>query len=157
MSLLSHTRRSQITKTILWVAFALFVLSLFLPAASNEQVYRLDRVCQNPQWDHGLAFLLVGPFGVLFGQFGWFANPLMLLAAITRREFGLVFATLAILATTSTTRTLTHFWRDGEPDDVVCGFGPGYYAWAACSVLVLIAVLVKPPQRTSSETAIADS
>ena len=120
-------------------------------------VYLLDSVCRYPQWGYEWEFFVMGPLGILDRQLGWFANPLMLLAAITRREFGVIFAALAVLLTTSTTRSLTALWHDGGPDNVVCGFGPGYYSWAACSVLVLIAALVKPPRKASSETAVVSS
>jgi hypothetical protein len=151
MLALSRPKRRQIAATILWITFVLFVLALFLPSVSNDEIYVVDRVCLSPRWEQGWTYLVLGPLGVFDGQPGWLANPLMLLAISTRRAFGLVFATLSVPLTVSPAFSWIHLWTDGGPDNVVCGFGPGYYAWVACPVLVLLATLLKPPREAPSQ------
>jgi hypothetical protein len=103
-------------------------------------------VCKAHQWTRGWELLLIGPLGVLDGQFGWIANPLMLFAALgrLRRAANLSFALAAVALIVVTAFSFTSVWMDGGGNATVCGFGPGYYLWLACSVLVLIATLLKP-------------
>lgn len=98
---------------------------------------------------------MLGPLGVLDGQFGWFANPLMLFAAsVKSRKSGFALAAAALSAALAAVAlvVITAFSYTSERVDAgvgitVCGFGPGYYLWLACSVLVLIATLVKVAKR----------
>ena len=100
-------------------------------------------------WSPGLNFFIIGPLGVLDGQFGWIANPLMLSATLMNRcklGFALTAVILAIAAAALivvTAFSYTSDWHDGGVGMTVCGFGLGYYLWLACSVLVLIATLLK--------------
>jgi hypothetical protein len=145
MPIFSSGRWSQIRKIDLWIAIALFIVSLFSPAISLEQNYVIDRICLDPHWELGLGFFVIGPLGVPFGQFGWFANPLMLVAVLTPKTLGVICALASVALTVQTAYSVSSFWSDGQVPADVCGFGPGYYLWIACSVLVLVATLLKPP------------
>jgi hypothetical protein len=146
MSIVSNARRSQIAAIILKIAIALFILSLLSPSVSDEQNYRLDLACMAPHWSRGWEFLPFGALGALEGHFGWYANPLMLVAVFARRAVGVICALLAVALTIQTAFSFTELSFDGGVPDDVCGFGPGYYLWVACSVLVLVATLLKPPK-----------
>ena len=52
----------------------------------------------------------------------------------------------AVALTIQTAFSFTELSFDGGVPDDVCGFGPVYYLWVACSVLVLVATLLKPPK-----------
>lgn len=123
-------------RTLLWMSLALWFLSLALPGASEG--HGVD--CSARSWAPGWMLLIGGPLGALVGQFGWFANPLMLLAAIFKRS------ELAVLAVGLV--VLTAFTLNSVPTDngsnTVCGFGPGYYVWLACAVLILYSTLLTP-------------
>lgn len=97
---------------------------------------------------------MTGPLGVLYGQFGWIANPLMLFAAlkkVRKSGFALIAVVLAaaaaVVLVAVTAFSFTSEWGDGGGDFVVCSFGLGYYLWLACSILVLIAALLKSADR----------
>ena len=147
--------RQQIISVLLRAALALFFLSLFLPSVSKQQNFRLDLWCRAPEWSLGFGPFLFGPLGLLVGQFGWLANPLMFLAALIKiRKSGfaspavtLSAAIAAVALIVVTAFTYTADWHDGGVGITVCGFGPGYYLWLACSVLVLIATLLKVGRR----------
>ncbi|KRR23177.1 hypothetical protein CQ14_33535 [Bradyrhizobium lablabi] len=147
--------RLQIIRALLRAALVLFVLSLILPSVSKQQNFRLDLWCKAPVWEPGFGFLLFGPLGFLDAQFGWIANPLMLFAAlikIRKPGFALPAAILsaaiaAVAFTVFTAFSYTRDWHDGGVGITVCGFGPGYYLWLACSILVLIATLLKVARR----------
>jgi hypothetical protein len=147
MSIFSSARWSRIRKKCLWTTIALFILSLVSPSIWLEQNWVLDQVCLVPRRELGLDFFLIGPLGVLMGQFGWLANPLMLAAILAPKALGLICALLSVALTLQTAYSLTSFWMDGQVPDDVCGFGPGYYLWVACSVLVLVATLLGPPTK----------
>jgi hypothetical protein len=146
MFMLSDARRTQIIRILLWTALALFVLSLFSPSVSGGRFWRDDLVCKAPQWSRGWELLLLGPLSVLDGQFGWIANPLMLFAALTRTAHP-GFALTAVALIVVTAFSFTSVWMDGGGNGTVCSFGLGYYLWLACSVLVLIATLLRPAKR----------
>jgi hypothetical protein len=142
----SDACRSQITRLVYVAAFVLFILSLLVPAVSisKDAFKHLD--CADPDMAPGWFLLLIGPLGIFVGQFGWFANPLMLLSALPiRKSRKSIIATFAmVLAATSV--TLTYFPNDIE-GNMVCGFGPGLYLWLACPVLMVIATLLKPARQ----------
>lgn len=147
---MTDTRRTQIRRALLSTALALLLLSLILPAVSHIQ--HVD--CFLPSWEVGLGYFLFGPLGIITAQYGWFANPLMLFAALRNSRFSAVIAVALIV--------LTAFTLTSEPNDnggrIVCGFGPGYYLWLACSVLVLITTFIRSAQPTgrASPTTLAD-
>ena len=150
MVTLSNIRDPRMRRLLLWTALALFIASLALPAVSSGQFFRDDLICKGDvSWAPGWLLLLMGPLGPFVGEFGWFANCLMLLAAATTgrnvlmRALGLAFALAAVALVIVTPFSFTSFRVDGGVPDIVCRFGPGYYLWLACSVLVLIASLLK--------------
>ena len=127
MPIFADVHRSQIRPIVLKIAIVLFIISLLSPAVSDQEIVRLDKVCLAPRWALGLEYFLFGAFGVLDEQFGWFANPLMLLAVLTRKSVGLIFAAFSVALTIHTAFSLTHhvLWRDGGVDVVVCGLANG--------------------------------
>lgn len=157
MFALSDARRTQFARILLWAALVLFALSLVAPSVSREQNLRLDLWCNAPQWSLGWEFFLIGPLGVLNGQFGWIANPLMLFASLSvtapgsKTLFGVLargaVAITAIALIVLTPRSYTSEWHDGGVGITVCGFGLGYYLWLACSIFVLIATLLMSAKR----------
>jgi hypothetical protein len=85
-----------------------------------------------------LQMLLYGPWGMPFGLYQWFANPLLALAILAHRRFrrlallvGLVAAYLAF----------SSFAIDRLPDSQSyafherTGFGAGFYLWLAAMVV----------------------
>lgn len=79
-----------------------------------------------------LQMLIYGPWGVVFGMFGWFANPLLGLALLLRRRFrwpSLVIAGWALyLALASWNLDRLPNNRSYDFFDVT-GFAAGYYLW----------------------------
>jgi hypothetical protein len=148
MFTLSNIRRPEVTRALPWTALALFTASLLSPAMSGGQFFTDDSFCKDPPWSWGWELVLLGPLA-LPEQFGWIANPLMLLAAITTgrgaltKAANLGSALAAVVLIVATPFTFTSFWMDGGGLGYVCGFGPGYYLWLACAVLVLIRSFLK--------------
>lgn len=145
----SNIRHPQVRRRLLWTALALFIASLALPAVSSGQFFRDDLICRGDvSWARGWSLLLMGLLGPFVGQFEWLANLLMLLAVATAgssvlmRALCLVSALAALALTAVTPFTFTSVKVDGGVPDIICSFGPGYYLWLACSVLVLIASLL---------------
>ncbi|AGZ36963.1 hypothetical protein C4Q28_05740 [Pseudomonas sp. SWI6] len=85
-----------------------------------------------------LQMLLYGPWGVPFGLFQWFANPLLALAFLSHRRFrrlalGLGLGALYLAASS--------FGIERLPDNISyefherTGFGAGFYLWLAAIVV----------------------
>jgi hypothetical protein len=159
MFMFSDAGRAQVIRILLWAVLVLFILSLFLPSVYVDRAGRIDLQCVVPIWSAGLDYLLVGPLGFLDGQFGWIANPLMLFAVLAKNRksslvlsaFVLTAATAAVALAADTAFSFTSEWGDRGGDFEVCGFGPGYYLWLACSVLVLIATSLRTINRRTDE------
>lgn len=88
-----------------------------------------------------LQILLQGPWGIVFGLFGWFANPLFGLALLVRRRwrwFALVLGLCALYL------ALGSHAIERLPDNQsytfhsVLHFAPGYYLWV-CAIAVFCA------------------
>jgi hypothetical protein len=126
----------QNRRTLLSVALALGLLALALPAVAMGHGTR----CAVPDWASGWMLLVTGPLGLMVGQFGWLANPLMLLAAIFKR---IELAAIAVGLIVLTAITFTSLPTDNGTS-TMCGFGPGFYVWLACSVVILFSTFVKP-------------
>jgi hypothetical protein len=143
-------RRAQIRRLLPWAALALFVLSLFSPAVSQNDDPRLDYVCKAPIWSWGLDMFLIGPIGIFFKQFGWISNPLMLSAALMKTCISCLLAAVSVALIVATAFSFTSIWHDRGGDVIVCGFGLGYHLWLASSILVLVVALLKPVRRCSA-------
>jgi hypothetical protein len=128
------------------LALALWIVSLSLPAVSNSENPRMVLDCSSPSWAQGWLLFVVGPLGIIVGQFGWLANPLMVLAAFKSR--------IGIAAIAVGLGVLTAFTFTSVPNDIdanrVCGFGAGFYLWLASTVAVLVATFVKPVREATS-------
>ena len=144
--MLSDARRIQLMWLIYIATFLVFVSSLLVPAISFiESPSKHFDGSDMHEW-RGWWFLLLGPLGILIGQFGWWANPLMLLSAMPlKRTLTLVFAVLAILLAASSV-TLTYV-PVLDVKLVVRGARLGFYLWLACPVLLLLAALLRPERR----------
>lgn len=81
---------------------------------------------------HALQALLYGPWGIAFGMFGWFANPLLGLAILLHRRWR--WASL-VVGVGALYLALTCFAIDRMPDNRsynfvnLTHFAPGFYLW----------------------------
>ncbi|WP_442109563.1 hypothetical protein [Pseudomonas sp. NUPR-001] len=81
---------------------------------------------------HALQALLYGPWGLVFGMFGWFANPLLGLAILLHRRWRWVSLALGLGALYL---ALTCLGIDRLPDNRsynfvnLTHFAPGFYIW----------------------------
>lgn len=80
-----------------------------------------------------LQMLLYGPWGVPFGLYQWFANPLLVLAVLAHRRFRRLALLLGVCALYTALSSLgierlpdnhSYAFRD------VTGFGVGFYLWS---------------------------
>ncbi|EJT84060.1 hypothetical protein PPS11_26744 [Pseudomonas putida S11] len=85
-----------------------------------------------------LQMLLYGPWGMPFGLYQWFANPLLALAILAHRRFrrlALLVGLVAVYLAASS------FGIDRLPDNQsyefhdLTGFGAGFYLWLAAMVV----------------------
>jgi hypothetical protein len=146
MPALADARRRLIRRGLLWFAFALWIVSLALPAVSESRNPRTVLDCSNPSWANGWLVFVGGPLGIMVGQFGWLANPLMVFAAF-KRSIGIAAIAVGL-------GVLTAFTFTSVPNDIdanrVCGFGAGFYFWLGSMLVVLIAALTRPVHETAS-------
>jgi hypothetical protein len=113
---------------------------MFLPAVADGSS------CSNAQWGTGFHYFLIGPFGPFDGQFGWFANPLMLFAFLKSSRVAALISVGIVVLTAFTLHSVPMI----EPGNLkVCGFGSGYYLWLACAVLISIATFMKSSETVS--------
>src|SRR5262249_17954624 len=104
---------------------------------------------EDPQRWYGAEVLAWGWLGGSIGQFGWFANPLLLLAyvLVLLREFmaASVFAVLALLFAAHSL-VIFHQQFPGYEGEVsrldAKGFGIGFYFWVASLLVAVIVPLV---------------
>lgn len=115
----------------LLVVVAAFVVACFLPALHFEG--------DPTDLGSGLSLLMIGPFAIFLGQFGWYANPLLLVSLILsqRRHFAAasVVGGLALLFSLQALQ----LWGTSIPLDeggvhhaTVQGMGPGFHLWILC-------------------------
>lgn len=134
-------RRALILQTMLYlVALLLFAASLFLPVVVTVETNHGSQATD--QWS-GWWFLFFGPFGISKWQFGWFANPLMLLSALPVPPYlKLISAGLAVALAVSTITISSIHVVDAEL--VVTSARLGFYLWLGCPFLLLFGALVGP-------------
>lgn len=104
------------------ITLLLFLLSLCFNAMYLSGEGRL----------HALQALLYGPWGIVFGMFGWFANPLLALAILVHRRWRWVALALGVGALYL---ALTSLGIERMPDNrsynfvALTHFAPGFYIW----------------------------
>ncbi|AZL70509.1 hypothetical protein [Pseudomonas oryziphila] len=85
-----------------------------------------------------LQILIMGPWGIAFGVYQWFANPLLGLAILARRRFRRVALGAAVIALGL---ALSCLGIERLPDNrsydflPLTGFGAGYYLWTLAILL----------------------
>jgi len=112
-------------KRVIFASVAVYALSLGLPA--------IREVASGRPGDRGYLVLTMGMLGVLFGQFGWFANGLYALGLIQlsrhRWKAAAIAAGLAVLLAADSFMLL----RSGFPSDSgthhPVAFQSGFYVW----------------------------
>lgn len=81
---------------------------------------------------HALQALIYGPWGLVFGMYGWFANPLLGLAILVHRRWHRVSLVLGLAALYL---ALTSLGIERMPDNRsynfvnLTHFAPGFYIW----------------------------
>jgi hypothetical protein len=120
-------------------AACLLLVSLALPVATAQQTQGITTVS-------GLSLLFIGPFGVLMGQFAWFANPCLLIAVFVlgrRQPLGrkpIVLA--AIMAVLLIDALRWHNYPNDGGDGPITRYGLGYFTWITAMLLGIIGLLV---------------
>ncbi|MEW6435732.1 MAG: hypothetical protein AB1508_01015 [Pseudomonadota bacterium] len=124
--------RKTIRRLVGVAALALWVSSLFLPVARYCTAYNGSLHLS------GLTVLAMGWMGWADGQFGWFANPLILWVII-RLLCG--FRAGAIAASIAFVLALLSFSFNRTADDTgfqqLCGKELGFYLWFAAAMLLM--------------------
>lgn len=116
-------------RLVAFLALALWSASLMLPVAQHG----------NDRW-MGWLVLILGPLGVLTGQFGWFANLGFLASfglSLGARPPTWLDLTAAVLTLAAAVDAL--FWRKLYYDSgsvPIQAFGPGYYLWLTSIVVM---------------------
>lgn len=125
---MSHRSRNWIAASP-WLLLGLLGLSLLLPVATIENT-PTDEVY------YGYMMLLAGPLGILIGKLAWFANVILLIAAV-RLASGkpmpwvvpLLLVACAIDAMLWTRIAYDDGWHE------VSSYQVGYYVWLAAVLL----------------------
>jgi len=95
--MLSNDSRRNVMPLLFCAAFTLFSLAMFLPSVSSSPNAHGELVCENAYWAPGWELLMTGWLGPIQGQFGWFANPFMMMAMfLINRKSGVYFAGAAV-------------------------------------------------------------
>jgi hypothetical protein len=127
----------RLVKSICWIPFALWCLSLVLPAADWGN---------DPHPQPGWGILLFGWIGIASLQFGWLANVAFLWSAIlnlpSRRPSGKTAMILCAAIVFPTLQAL--MWRDVSTNigRLPVTVGPGYYTWIAAMLGQIYLLLV---------------
>src|SRR4030095_2254989 len=136
------TRPERVWRIIAFLSLLLWTSSLLLPAAAsladpNQPIYGFDA-------------LVVGPMGILVGEPGWLANPLLWIGAMLL--FRRIAPSRAILLTIAVILVAlmasTAAWAGGlglETIEALANrtFGLGYYLWAASIASMSITLVLR--------------
>jgi hypothetical protein len=128
---------SENRPTVGMIALALLAAALFLPALETQNDLRFPG-----EWAAGFNFAAIGFLGPLEGEFGWYANPILvfLIARLLKNRIThWLLGALAVFLIVSTRL----FFGEGCADSCedVVGFGPGYYLWLVSAVLLTLVAL----------------
>ncbi|AFE05416.1 hypothetical protein COCOR_03757 [Corallococcus coralloides DSM 2259] len=124
------------------VSIGLYVIACFLPALITRTPHGGGDSATN-----GAFLLLIGWTGVVSGNFGWLANPLLLVAlfmlGLRRNQKAFWFGGTACILGLSSIATMHAYNSD------VQGTAIGFYVWMASLLIVPVAALFlrKPPSR----------
>lgn len=135
--------RAEISQLMVGISIVLYVFACFLPTIQYD-AFSWAKPTWTPHEAPGYESLLLGWFMIFLGQYGWCANPLLLIAWIAvlqqRWETAILCASMAFLAGlhTFTLTALPGFFK--EEDDRVTGFAVGVYVWLGSMLVVAIGV-----------------
>src|SRR5690242_6400573 len=111
---------SKIQRRPIYIAWALYVVSLTLPAIMTVRPTLF-----------GYEAAISGPLGVLVWNFAWLANPLFVLASASYLQSG--FRGAFVMSVVATGLALTSYtfkaYPTGGGDFAVTGLGVGFYVW----------------------------
>ena len=122
-------------------------LLLYAIACATPAIEFLKNGVEPQRW-YGVEALLLGWQGAFVGQFGWFANPFLLLAGVFilfgRFFAGAVVAAVAVIVAAHSPFIL-HQQVPGDEGNVnhleVAAFGVGFYFWAASLLVAMVVPL----------------
>jgi len=123
-------------------------LLLYAISCAAPAIEFLKNGVEPERW-YGIEALLLGWQGAFVGQFGWFANPVLLAAGvlILFRRFlaGAVVAAVAVIVAAHSPFIL-HQQVPGDEGNVnhleVTAFGVGFYLWGASLVAAMVVSLL---------------
>ena len=121
---------------ILWGSISLYALCLFLPAFTFDKY--------PPTF--GKTLLGLGWFGILEGEFGWYANPLYPVALLlfAKRHFlmsGILAAFVFGIALTSL-QTKKWWVNSAVGSYPIGGYGYGFYSWLFSFAVLFIGAFI---------------
>jgi hypothetical protein len=123
-------KRAIEIKAVLFVSLSLFIVSLAMPALEFRE---------HPSV-RGLETLLWGWWGVLTGDFPWFANPVyfagILFACLKQRMVAMICCTLA-LGLGSLSHLVSEWYFNEAGGTPVERLGAAYYVWMASFAALL--------------------
>ena len=138
MRSLSRSRALVLFATLLWG------LAIAFPAI---RTYTRSHGPTYINWFDNFTVLALGWGGLIFGQLGWFANPMLVANAIAlwrgRQVTRGIWIVQIVLAGWSLIPTeLGHNEAFTEP---VCAYGPGFWLWMASQAIVIATAALTPP------------
>ncbi len=123
--------------------FGVLLLSLFIYLLACATPALLFDISNNDDPMIGFNLLFIGWMAVFYGQFGWFANPLLALAMLLFLfKRWLVTLILVILTLAVAANTLTLYEQALPADEAgtntmeLVGLGVGFYLWIASMAII---------------------
>jgi hypothetical protein len=117
---------------MLFVAAALYLASLFLPALHTEMQPQYGGLTDvKASFWNGWQVLMFGAAGILDGTPAWYSNPLLLVSAVlyAKRRRSCFFVSCAALSLAFSSVLYKEMWNDRDPPEQIVGYGPGFYLW----------------------------
>ncbi len=111
---------------------ALWIIATFFPALGTCHSGRIT-------WFDNLTVVFFGWLGPFFGMFGWYANlPLCIsLIWLYRLKTPNIIVAVLGLGLASTTFAPVRMAHNTLRSEDLCVWGPGFWLWYACFVIVL--------------------